>query len=106
MDWIETLHLRSYSKPDSDEAVAAFRELNLPKREKGLTGMVLFRDMALNNDLCIFIHWHGESPRRGKSPLGLQIASAFSEFGKINHCVWAHEGGVLKERKTHHEEHR
>jgi hypothetical protein len=104
MDGIEIVHLRSYSQPERDEAVAAFHQLTVPEREKGLGDIVLTRDIALDNDLCILIHWHGEAPRSGKSPLGLQLASAFSEFGQIHHSVWVHEGRVpVNARRTSNE---
>jgi hypothetical protein len=105
MNWIEMVHLRSYSRSDRDEAGAAFRQLTLPDRDRGLRDIILFRDIALDNDLCILIHWRGEVPKKGKSPLGLQLAAAFSEFGQINHSVWMREGKVpLKARRTKHEE--
>lgn len=104
MDWTEIVHLRSYSQPDRDEAVAAFHQLTLPDKEMGLGDIILLRDTALDNDLCIIIQWRKEATRKGKSPLGLQLASAFSEFGQIHHSMWAHEGSVpLKVRRTKHE---
>ena len=105
MDLIEIVHLRAYSEPDRDEAVAAFHQLTLPDREKGLEDMVLFREISVATDLTILIHWHGEVPRKVKSPLGLQLAAAFSEFGAIDHSVWIHECSIpLKARRVRHEE--
>ncbi|MBN2126705.1 MAG: hypothetical protein JW821_20565 [Deltaproteobacteria bacterium] len=105
MEWIEMVHLRSYSQPDRDEALAAFHQLTLPDRESGLGDIVLFRDIALDNDLCLLIRWSDDIPGRGKSPLGLQLAAAFSAFGRINHSVWVHAGSVpLKARRIRHEE--
>ncbi len=94
MKWLEIIQLRSYSKPDRDDALAAFQQLYLPDRESGLKDIILFRHIALEGDLCIFIHWDGKVPGTEKSPLGLQLAAAFSEFGQINHSVWAHEASV------------
>ena len=94
MQWLEIIQLRSYSQPDRDDALAAFQQLSLPDRERGLQDIILLRHMALENDLSIFIHWDGELHGTGKSPLGLQLAAAFSEFGQINHSVWAHEASV------------
>jgi hypothetical protein len=99
MKWLEIIQLRSYSKPDRDDALAAFQQLSLPAQESGLEDIILFRRIALENDLCIFIHWEGEVPGTGKSPLGLQLAAAFLEFGQINHSAWAHEGSVPDEGK-------
>ncbi|MBU2551417.1 MAG: hypothetical protein KKB20_23595 [Proteobacteria bacterium] len=102
MGWIEAVHLRAYSRLERDEAVSAFHQLTAPDHEKDLGGIELFRDIALDNDLCVCIHWRGEAPRRGKSNLGLQLAAAFSEFGQINYSVWTREGRVAsKARSTH-----
>jgi len=94
MQWLEIIQLRSYCKPDRDDALAAFQQLSLPDQESGLKAIILFRHIALEDDLCIFIHWDAEVPGTEKSPLGLQLAAAFSEFGQINHSVWAHEVSV------------
>ena len=105
MEWIESIHLRTYSQAEREAATAAFQQLGMPDREKSLRDIVLFRDVSLANDLCLFIHWNGNVAGKSKSPLGLQLAAAFSEFGQINHSVWVHEGSVpLKGRRTKHEE--
>jgi len=107
MNWIEIIRLRSYSQPERNKALAAFQQLSLPARENGLKDVILLRDVVLDNDLCIFIHWASEISGKGKSPLGLQLAAAFSEFGQINHSVWMHAGTVpLKARRTHDEKQR
>ena len=104
MDLIEIVHLRAYSEQDRDEAVAAFHQLTLPDLEKGLEDMILLKEISVASDLCIFIRWHGEVQQKGKSLLGLQLVSAFSEFGQIDYSVWTHECSVpLKARRIIHE---
>jgi hypothetical protein len=104
MDWIEFVHLRAYSQSARDEVVAAFHQLTLPDWQNGLEDMILLQDISVASDLCIVIHWHGEVPRKGKSPLGLQLAVAFSEFGRIDHSVWIHECSIpQKARRINHE---
>ncbi len=92
MDWIEIIQLKSYTGPDREEAVAAFGQLSSPAREEGLREILLFRGLGLENELSIFIGWHGGVPKNGKSGLGLQLAAAFSEFGLIYHSTWKHSG--------------
>lgn len=104
MEWIEMVHLRSYSQSDRDQAVAAFHQLTLMDQETGLIDIILLRDIALENDLCICVHRNGELSGRGKSPLGLQLAAAFAEYGHIHHSVWVNEGRVPhKSRRTANE---
>ncbi len=104
MNWIEVIQLRAYSQHDRDKAVSAFHQLSFPAQEEGLRDIRLFRNVALQNDLSIFISWEGRVSQRGRTPLGLQLAAAFSQFGQIYHAVWISEGSVpLKARRTHHE---
>jgi hypothetical protein len=91
MEWIEIIQLRSYTCSDRDEAVAAFHQLPLPDQARGIGEITLSRNIILDNDLCIFIDWHCEVPEKGKSQLGLQLAAAFSQFGKIYHSAWQHD---------------
>jgi hypothetical protein len=95
MDWIEIIHLRSHTQQDRAEAVAAFQNLSMPDRDSLLGDVSLFQDQTLGNDLSIIIHWYNRHTKNGKSPLGLQLAAAFSEFGMINHSVWLHEASLL-----------
>lgn len=90
MDWIEIIQLKTFTRPDSDEAVEAFHQLSSPAWEKNLREINLFRSPELENELSILIGWNGKPPKAGKSRLGLQLASAFSEFGHIYHSVWKH----------------
>jgi hypothetical protein len=92
MNWIELIQLRSYSQTDRDEAASAFHQLSSPNREKGLSDIRLFENHTLNNDLIICLNWWGKIPKMGKSPLGLQVASAFSQFGQVYHTVWTTQG--------------
>ena len=95
MKSIEAVHLRPYSRTTREEALEAFRQLAWSKQENGLEDIVILANTSVSGDLCISIHWHREIPLKDKSPLGLQLASAFSEFGQIEHSVW------IDERKIH-----
>ncbi len=104
MDWIEIVHLRSYSQVVADEALASFHQLTLSECDDELVEIALYRDMVLRNDLCVIIHRHGDIFGAGKSPLGVRLASAFSEFGLINHYVLTEEGRLTcKQRKCNRE---
>lgn len=90
MDIVEQIRLRVYSPPDKDAAIAAFHQITLPEREKGFECMHLLNELSFAGDLCIFIHWQKTArlSLKGKSPLGIQLAAAFSKFGRINHSIW------------------
>ncbi len=88
MDWIEIIQLKSFTGQDKDSAVAAFEQLSAPLSDATLREIDLFNSPNLENELSILINWGGDVPPNGKSGLGLQLASAFSEFGYIDHSVW------------------
>ena len=94
---LEIIHLRSHSRRERNDAIAAFDQLSIPKAINRLMEMWLFRDHALESDLKIFIRWHGITQHTGKSPLGLQLAAAFAEFGQIRHTTW----DLVSARITH-----
>jgi hypothetical protein len=92
MNWIEIIQLKSFTGQDKDSAVAAFQQLSAPLSDAGLREIDLFNSPNLENELSILINWYGDVPANGKSGLGLQLASAFSMFGYIDHSGWWHCG--------------
>ena len=99
MDWIEIIHLRSHTQQDRVEAVAAFKNLLIPDRDSFLKNVSLFQNQTLGNDLSLIIHWHNRLTQKCRSPLGLQLAAAFSEFGLINHSAWSREASLFTHQR-------
>ena len=89
MDWLEIIHLRSHSAKERDEALTAFNNLLPPERNASLEKIMLFQNRYVANDLSIYIFRRSQTGEVAKSPLGLQLAAGFAEFGQINHSVWA-----------------
>jgi hypothetical protein len=100
MDWIETIQLRTSTRTDCNAAVAAFHELSSPGQENGLEDIILLRNPVLETDMEIFICWRGDVPQGGKSGLGLQLASAFSEYGRIYHSIWRYETSLMMKQEA------
>lgn len=100
MDWIEIIQLRSSNLTDCDAAIAAFRELSSPVQESGIEDVILLRNPVLDTDMGIFICWRGVVPQKGKSDLGLQLASAFSEYGRIYHSIWRYETRLMMKKEA------
>ena len=88
MDWIEMIHLRTASDADRDAALAAFGQLSWSDWESDLKEIRLLRNCTLTLDLSLLIVWRSRVCPNAKSPLGLRLAAAFSDFGQINHSVW------------------
>lgn len=91
MAFIEMIQIRPISLKEQNAAVASFRKLTTP--EDGLwPERVLFcKSPGPDYDLCIVI-WHpDQGPTGRRSPLGHQLAEAFSEFGRVRHQVWVEQ---------------
>ena len=95
MNWIEIIQLKSFTRQDKESAVAAFEQLSEPLADTSLQEIDLFKSPNLENELSILINWYGDVPPNGKSKLGLQLASAFSEFGYIDHSGWGHSSRLF-----------
>ena len=96
MDWIETIEVRSYRWPETQKAIARFKQISKAFKEKGVREIQLLQSLAIDNDLNISISWEGDAPTTGKSRLGLQLAAAFAEFGQIHHSGWLNHGSPEK----------
>lgn len=95
MDWLEIIYLRSHTEREKESAMAAFRHLLPPARNAALKKIVLFQNRQVATDLSIYIFWRGRASGVQKSPLGLQLAAAFADFGQINHSVWTHAATII-----------
>jgi hypothetical protein len=87
MDWFEIIHIRLFSQKELQAAMQAYSQMSLPDLRDALKRVRLLQDVLLDTDLRIVIEWHGKATQKAKSALGLQLASAFNEFGRINHIV-------------------
>ncbi len=94
MEWIELIHIRASSGSDRDAALAAFGQISLSDWNENARRIQLFRNCAIDSDLKVLITWQGPVCPNAKSPLGLRLAAAFSEYGQINHSVWSLEAGI------------
>ena len=87
MDWFEIIHIRLFSQNEKKAALNAFTQLG-PLDVRGAAKSIrLLQDVLLDTDFRIVIQWHGDIAEKAKSVLGIQLATAFNEFGRINHFV-------------------
>ncbi len=49
----------------------------------------LYRHSAFTTDLSFHIHHESNHGRDQESALGLRLASALGEFGRVHHTVWS-----------------
>jgi len=101
MELVEMVHLRAYSGETGNDAAAVFHKISWSQGDPELKEILLLREVQVSGDLCIILRWERLGIcEKVKSPLALELASAFSEYGQINHSVWRKEHGIsLKEKE-------
>jgi len=87
MNLIEIIHIRSFGPKDREAAMQAFRNLQFPDFNRAVMSMKLLQDVLLDTDLRIVIQWQGKVIEKAKSALGVQLAAAFTEFGRVHHII-------------------
>jgi hypothetical protein len=90
MKWLEIIELRSV---DSDNKLleSQLREL-VDKEMKGPVTRLYTRVM-IDTDFSIHLFHDSKKVENSGSPIGLHLASAFKEFGLVNHSVWIETHG-------------
>lgn len=48
----------------------------------------VYCSVSYETDLSVHIRWEASGGRQDKSTLGLELVSAFSSLGLVNHTVW------------------
>jgi len=87
MNLFEVIHIRSFSTKDREAAMRAFADLRFLDSKGTIQGMKLLQDVLLETDLRVIIQWQRETIEKAKSALGIQLAAAFTEFGRVHHFV-------------------
>ena len=96
MNWIEIIDLRSAGNGIEQIKQSFMEPAKEIDRKEGLTGLSLFCNALLETDISIHLQWETEERTPAKSDLGLRMASALLEFGRVNHTLWIKEEGGIK----------
>ncbi len=93
MKSVEIITLQSAGK-DMEAILDEFSALMVDINQKPNSMKVtLYQHSAFTADLSFHIHQESKKSRVKESDLGLRLASALREFGRVSHVVW-------KEMKT------
>ncbi len=86
MNQIEIIHLRL-----SGESVETLRgqiAASLRAVDPDTTVVQLYRRRGLETDVSVHIHHTEELAAKGRSDLGLRLASALKAYGLVEHTLW------------------
>ena len=87
MNWIEIIEARSLSL--KYETLKELKQtVTEADRMEGLKGIEMYYNASVTTDISIHVHWSTKDDQIRKSALGLRLASALTEFGRVNHTIW------------------
>ena len=92
MIWIEIIDLRSAGNGLEQIKQTLMKPVTESDQKEGLKGRSLYRNALVKTDISIHLQWETVKRAPMKSDLGLRLASALEEFGRVNHTIWIEEG--------------
>ncbi len=96
MNWIEIIDVRSPGNGIEQISKMLTSPVMKNDQKEGLKGISLYRNALVETDISIHLHWETNENPPKKSDLGLRLASALEEFGRVNHALWIKEEGGIK----------
>jgi hypothetical protein len=88
MNWIEIIDLRSVGNSLESLKQTLLKPVAKTDRKNGLKSIDLYHNFFVETDISIHLKWETKKRAPGKSDLGLGLASALKEFGRVNHAIW------------------
>ena len=91
MKCLEIITLRSATKPEEMVIRDLVKKIEASDTEGQAPALVLYRNASVGNDISIHLQRRLANGHPGKSPMGLQLARLFSEYGLVSHSIWIEE---------------
>jgi hypothetical protein len=96
MKWIEVIDLRATMGIKKVLKEVLLKPLRENERNSGLKKIIFYHNAYVETDVSIQLQWEPEEGNPEKSNLGLHLASALEEFGRVNHSIWIEDEGGIK----------
>jgi len=91
MKCLEIITLRSATKPEEMVIRDLVKKMEASDTEGQAPALVLYRNASVGNDISIHLQRETGNGHPEKSPMGLQLARLFSEYGLVSHSIWIEE---------------
>ena len=91
MKWMEIIKIQAAGYDHSSLEGQLTELVSKLANGNGMKEMKLYRNAAVNNDLCIHLYWESPKAQVQGSETGLCILHLLREFGLIAHSVWVEE---------------
>jgi len=96
MNWIEIIDLRSTGNDQETLKEMLLKPLMKNNQQSGLKKIILYHNTPVETDISIHLQWEDKERTPEKSDLGLHLALALEEFGRVNHSIWIEDEGGKK----------
>ena len=91
MKCLEIITLRSATNPEKGAIRELVKKMRGSDTKEPAPALVLYRNASVGNDISIHLQRNTGNGHMGKSPMGLQLARLFSEYGLVSHSIWIEE---------------
>lgn len=91
MTYLEIITLRSATNPEKITIKGLVKKIKTGTVAEGQPALRLYRNALVGNDISVHIQREVPHSYPEKSPLGLQLARLFSEYGLVSHSLWIEE---------------
>ena len=91
MTYLEIITLRSATNPEKTTIRDLVKQIGAGDITERPLGLRLYRNASVGNDVSVHIQRAAANGNSGKSPLGLQLARLFAEYGLVSHSLWIEE---------------
>ena len=88
MIWLEVISVRTSTYEETMTALDRCRSIQRCCSTGQPLDLRVYCSASYESDLSVHIRWDAGGGRHGKSPLGMELNSAFSSLGLVNHTVW------------------
>lgn len=88
MKWIELIVVRAVDirqKPTIIRFVDNLMANDLTDQPKAVT---IYRNAFVETDICVHLEWEMDIYEPARSDIGIGLAAAFEEFGRVYHTIW------------------
>jgi hypothetical protein len=88
MKWIEFIVVRAVDPRHKSTVMGLVDQLILSGRPDRPTSITLYHNAFVDNDLCIHLQWDVKGHEAARSDLGIELARALEELGRVHHTIW------------------
>ncbi len=88
MNWIEIIELRTGDRVKDMLKQTLLNTVRKKGKVIGFKKIAMYNNAVIVTDISIHIQWKTNQHKVIKSDLGLRIAKALEEYGRVNHSIW------------------